>query len=313
MKRIALLIALLPIGLTAQAPYLLPPPQLDQLVARVALYPDPLLAQVLAGATYYNQIPDAARWSDEHHYLRPPEMAAAISADRVPWDPSVQALLPFPQILDMMARDMSWTQRIGDAFLAQPGDVMDAVQRERRLSYEYGYLRTNPRVIVNYGRYIEIVPVGAGIYYVPVYDPAIVYYRPRPGFFVGGAINFGFGVSLGLAFRPWGWGYSRFGWGEHAVIINNTAWNRTYINRTTYVHPFNDARVYRAAPGAAAVQPQRPAPAARVAPDQRPEQHQLQQRSQAERQAFSNGRQPQREEHARPQAERKQQERERRP
>src|SRR5580658_9537326 len=78
-----------------------PPPQLDQLVARVALYPDPLLAQVLAAATYPNDIPPAAQWADQHHYLTGQALADAIQGDQLPWDPSVQALLPFPSVLDM--------------------------------------------------------------------------------------------------------------------------------------------------------------------------------------------------------------------
>ena len=95
------------------------PPELDQTVARIALYPDPLVAQILAGATYPDQIPDAAKWADQHHYLTGKALADAIQADQLPWDPSVQALLPFPSVLEMMASDMNWTTDIGNAFLAQ--------------------------------------------------------------------------------------------------------------------------------------------------------------------------------------------------
>jgi Protein of unknown function (DUF3300) len=104
----------------AQGP---PPPyspaDLDRLVSRIALYPDSLLAQTLAAASFPDQIPDAARWADEHHYLTGDELARAISDDRLPWDPSVQALLPFPPVLDLMASDPAWTQDLGNAFLAQ--------------------------------------------------------------------------------------------------------------------------------------------------------------------------------------------------
>src|ERR1700730_11279672 len=135
------------------------PDELDQLVSRIALYPDPLLAQILAAATFSDQIPDAARWADQHHYLTGEELSRAIADDNLPWDPAVQALLPFPSVLDMMASDMRWTQDLGDAFLAQPDAVMDAVQRMRQQARDYGYLRTNSQVIVTGGPYIEIRPV----------------------------------------------------------------------------------------------------------------------------------------------------------
>src|ERR1700680_1461882 len=142
----------------AQGPPTYSPEQLDKMVSRIALYPDPLLAQVLAAATFPDQIPDAARWADQHHYLTGDALAAAISGDRLPWDPSVQALLPFPSVLDMMASDMGWTSELGNAFLAQQPDVMDAVQRARHRAYDYGYLRSNSQVIVRSGPYVEMVP-----------------------------------------------------------------------------------------------------------------------------------------------------------
>src|ERR1700732_1468235 len=127
------------------------PEQLDKLVARIALYPDALLAQVLAAATYSDQIPDAGSWADQHHYLTGEALADAIQADHLPWDPSVQALLPFPSVLDMMASDMNWTTDLGNAFLAQQQDVMDAVQRERRKARDFGYLRSNGQIVVGAG------------------------------------------------------------------------------------------------------------------------------------------------------------------
>ncbi|HEY1658342.1 MAG TPA: DUF3300 domain-containing protein, partial [Candidatus Sulfotelmatobacter sp.] len=163
------------------------PEQLDRMVSRIALYPDPLLAQTLAAATYSDQIPDAARWADEHHYLRGDDLARAISDDQLPYDPSVQALLPFPSVLDMMASDLDWTRSLGDAFLAQKQDVMDAVQRMRQKAKDFGYLRSNDEVVVSGGPYITIDPVGPGFVYVPAYDPLVVFAAPRPGFFVGGA------------------------------------------------------------------------------------------------------------------------------
>ncbi len=219
-----------------------PPPELDRLVSRIALYPDPLVAQVLAAATFSDQIPDAARWADQHHYLTGDALARAITDDRLPWDPSVQAMLPFPSVLGMMASDIGWTRQLGDAFLAQNADVMDAVQRMRRKARDFGYLRTNAQIVVGGGPYIDIMPVNPAFIPVPYYDPLVVFGPPRPGFFVGGAIGFGFGVSLGLAFRPWGWGYNRFDWGRHAVFINNAPWGRRCDNRAAYVHPYTVQR-----------------------------------------------------------------------
>ena len=253
-----------------------------RLVARVALYPDPLLAQILTASTYPDQIPDAAKWADQHHYLTGQALADAIQGDQVPWDPSVQALLPFPSVLEMMASDMRWTTDLGNAFLAQPQDVMDATQRERRKARDFGYLRTNGQIVVGGGPYITIMPANPAFMIVPAYDPGIVFFAPRPGFVAGGAIRFGFGVTLGGFFRPWGWApgfYGRFDWGGHALFINNARWGRTWVNRGAYVHPYPGVR--RFAPGA------RPA-----------EQHALHERSARERQDAREGRRG-REEHRR--------------
>jgi Protein of unknown function (DUF3300) len=223
----------------AQAPPSYKPGELDKLVSQIALYPDALLAQVLAAATYPDQIPDAAKWADEHHYLTGDDLARAITEDHLAWDPSVQALLPFPSVLDRMASDMDWTTELGNAFLAQQQDVMDAVQRMRKKAKDYGYLRTNDRVVVSDGPYITIDPVSPGFIVVPAYDPLIVFAPPAPGFFIGGAILFGFGVTLGFAFRPWGWGTTRFYWDRHEVFIANARWGRNWANRASYVHHYD--------------------------------------------------------------------------
>lgn len=287
-----------------------PPQQLDGMVSRIALYPDPLIAQVLAAATFWDQIPAAAQYADQHHYLPPDQLAAAIQADQVPWDPSVQALIPFPSVLGMMASDPGWTQQIGSAFLSQQPDVMAAVQRERSLAYRYGYLRSNPQVVVTPGPYIGIAPVNPGFIVVPVYNPGIVFAAPRPGFFVGGAISFGFGVSIGASFRPWGWGYNSINWANRVVIVNNAPWGRTWVNRGAYVHPYAGVR-FAARPGPAAVRPgeirpaiaprpgeARPAVAPRAAPAYN-EQHRLEGRSPAERKAPRDGKAAPKEEHER--------------
>ncbi len=216
------------------------PDQLDNLVSRIALYPDPLLAEVLTASTYPDQISPAAMWADQHRYLYGDQLAAAIAADRLSWDPSVLALLPFPSVLDMMARDMGWTTQLGSAVLAQRPDVMDAVQRMRQQAYEYGYLRDTPqqRVIYAGPGNIQIVPVQPGYYYVPVYNPAVVFVRPRPGIVVGGAITFGPRIFIGAAFGPYGWAGPGVDWRAHTVIIDRRPWERTWVNRERYVHPY---------------------------------------------------------------------------
>jgi len=221
-----------------------PPEELDRIVSPVALYPDPLLAQALAATTYSADIPDAARWADEHHYLTGQALTAAMTADQLPWNPSVQALVPFPSVLGMMASSMPWTQELGNAFLAEPAQVMDAVQRMRQKAASYGYLRSNPQIVVHTGPDIEIAPVNPAYVVVPYYDPAVVFVPPRHGVVTTGAISLGYGVTLGAWFAPWGWGTTSFGWANHVVIVNHAPWGRSWY-RATYVHPYG---VRRSAP-----------------------------------------------------------------
>ena len=271
-KLVFMLAVLAAVPVFAQAP---PPlystPQLDQLISRIALYPDPLVAQILASATYPDQIPDAARWADQHHYFTGQALAEAIQGDQLPWDPSVQALLPFPSVLEMMSSDMNWTTDLGNAFLAQQQDVMGAIQRERRKALDYGYLRSNGQIVVGGGPYTTIMPANPGYVVVPYYDPRVVFLAPRPGIYVGSAIRFGFGVPLGGFFRPWGWGYNRFDWGGHAVVINNARWGRTWENRGEYAHPYEGVRRYGPA-------------------DRAQERHEVHERSERERGAEREGR-----------------------
>jgi hypothetical protein len=275
----------------AQAP---PPPsfspaQLDNLVNRIALYPDSLLAQVLASSTFPDQIPAAARWADRHHYLTGKDLAMAIEADELQWDPSVQALLPFPSVLEMMAAASTWTEQLGDAFLAQQPDVMAAVQRQRELAFSYGYLGTNAQVVVTSEPYIVIAPVHPGLIVVPAYDPLIVFAPPRPGFVVGSSISFGFGVTIGTFFEPWGWGPSHIAWTNHVVYIDHARWDRTWFNRTTYIHPYahlpQSVGVHRATSNVFARPDSRSAPVISVPV----ERHVEQERSAEEREAARQG------------------------
>jgi len=220
------------------------PQELERIVSPIALYPDPLLGQILTAATFSPDIPDAARWADEHHYVPPSRLPSEIAADRLPWEPSVQALLAFPDVLNMMASSMPWTEELGDAFLANPDAVMDAVQHQRTLAYKYGYLRSTPQVVVRSGPFIEIVPVDPWYVYVPYYDPAVVFYGPKPGVYV----RYPYGVRLTAVYAPWGWGgATRFGWSEHVLYVNNAAWKRNWTNKAVYVHPYMGVTRYEKA------------------------------------------------------------------
>ena len=219
------------------------PGELDNLVSRIALYPDPLLAQVLTASTYADQIPDAAAYADQHSYLQGDQLEQAIEADNPPWDPSVVALIPFPSVLDTMDRDPNWTRDLGDAVLESRDAVMDAVQRMRHRAYEYGSLRDCEQYrVVNDGPWIEVLPVDPAVVYVPVYDPYWIFARPRAGFTI--AITFGARIAVAPFYRV-GWRTPRMDWRTHAVVIDHRPWQRTMENRTTYVHQYREPVVIR--------------------------------------------------------------------
>ena len=221
-------------------PPVFPPQQLDQMVASIALYPDNLLAHVLTAATVYQQIPEAAGWANQHAYLHGQALAAAIREDNLPWDVSVLALLPFPQVLSQMAQYMQWTEQLGDAVLAQRPEVMDAIQRLRARASQNGYLQdpqfTHYEHVVFAGPgLIEIDPLGPD-YYVPYYNPQIFFVAPRRGFFAG--FSFGPGIAVGGFFAPWGWGPGLgFGWRDHAILIGGSPWNRGWVDRARFNRP----------------------------------------------------------------------------
>jgi hypothetical protein len=214
--------------------------ELERLVSRVALYPDPLLAQVLAATTYPEQIPDAAKWSDNHHYLSGEALAAAIIDDNVSFDPCVQALLPFPYVLEHMAGDMEWTTQIGTAFMARTWDVMEAVQRMRRIANDYAYLSRNKLVTMTpFPAYIMIMPAKPDLMPVPIYSPGVVFLPPAVGGGTGPAIHYTL-VENVAAFPAWGWRTTRIAWDKRAVIVADTQWQRGWGNRGEYVHPYPD-------------------------------------------------------------------------
>lgn len=220
-----------PASLANEATHSYPAAELDRIVSPIALYPDPLLAQVLSAAQFSREIPAAYQWVEGHPGLTGPQLVEALSAERVSWDPSVQALVAFPTVLKMMSSALPWTSEIGDAFQVQHSDVMDAVQRMRGEAQKYGYLQSNEHIRVSQAPVIEIVPVNPEYVVVPYYDPLVVYYAPRPRYLVSSAIYFGYGVRLGMWYDPWGWRSTGFYWTSHRVVASYPGWARPWNYR----------------------------------------------------------------------------------
>jgi hypothetical protein len=231
--------------------------ELDQMLAPIALYPDSLLAQVLMASTYPLEVVMADRWVKAHPNLSGDQLQAEL--DNQNWDPSVKALVPFPQVLAMMGEKLEWTERLGDAFLDQQEEVMDAVQKLREKAREAGNLKSSKeqRVVLK-ERIIVIEPANPEIVYVPVYNPTIVYgrwwypaYPPfwyyPPGYVVTRVVfAFPFFFVVGPAW-PVLWGH--WDWPHHTVYVNvdrTININRTYVShvdvRTTTWHHDADHR-----------------------------------------------------------------------
>ena len=208
--------------------------QLDQMLAPIALYPDSLLAQILAASTYPLEVVQAARFLQENSSLSGDALSSA--AKDKDWDPSVKAMLQFPDVLKMMNDKLDWTQDLGDAFLGQQKDVMDSVQRLRAKAQDSGNLKSTKEQVVREEpdtQVIVIEPSSPDVVYVPAYDPTVVYgswwypsYPPYPYYpygWVPGAAAFGFmaGVAIGAAWGGWGcWGCNWHG-GCVNVNVNN--------------------------------------------------------------------------------------------
>lgn len=211
--------------------------QLDNLVAPIALYPDPLLGQVLAASTYPLEVVEADQWlkaTSASHLQRTELMNAAKQQN---WDPSVQAMVAFPELLDRLTGDIRWTADLGNAFLAQPGDVLAAVQRMRTRAQASGKLTSTAQQSVSTATeggqtVIQIVPADSQVIYVPYYDPTYIWGPPAWGGYPGlwyPPYGWGFwpGVNVGLWFGGWGgggWGWGGWGWCpgwfNHGVFVN---------------------------------------------------------------------------------------------
>ncbi len=226
------------------------PDQLDQLVAPIALYPDSLVAQILAASTFPAQVVEADRWVQAHADLKGDALGQAI--DQMPWDPSVKALCAFPTVLGNMDKNISWTSSLGDAYYNQQQDVMDAIQRMRRKAQAAGNLKETPQQTVqNQGDDVVIQPADPDVVYVPAYDPWAVYGYPiapwpfwynYPGIWFGGPyLSFGFGFPIGwFGGFGWGWGHWGFDWHNHYAVFNH---NRYYSHSNTF---YNRSNYYRA-------------------------------------------------------------------
>jgi Protein of unknown function (DUF3300) len=223
--------------------------ELQQLVAPIALYPDKLVAQVLAGSTYPTQIVEAERWMQEHKNLQGKELAQAINEQI--WDPSIKALTEFPQVLDNMSKNLSWTSALGDAYVNDPKGVMSAIQVLRKDAQHAGNLKSTPQQTVSTeGQAIIIEPANPEVVYVPTYSPEVygVPVAAYPGYtgwgaVAAGAMSFGAGLALGAAFGGYGWGWHGWGADWHG---GNVTYNRnTFVSNSNAFANRNLANVNR--------------------------------------------------------------------
>jgi len=210
----------------------LPPEQLDSLVAPIALYPDPLLSQTLVASTYPLEIIQLQQWLEKNKGLKDKALAEAV--EKQGWDPSIQAMASLPDVVKQMSENIKWTTDLGNAFLAQQAEVMEAVQRMRKKAKDAGNLKSTEQQkvetkVVENKSVIIVEQASPQVVYVPSYNPTVVYgppvypyppiVYPSAGYYAAGmAISFGVGVAMGAAWGG-GWGYGA-GWGHNDVNVN---------------------------------------------------------------------------------------------
>jgi uncharacterized protein DUF3300 len=208
--------------------------ELDQLVAPIALYPDKLVGQILAASTYPTQIVEANRWVQQNSALKGDALAKSV--DTQPWDPSVKALTQFPQVLDMMDKNLSWTSALGQAYTDGSQPVLDAVQVMRHRAQQAGTLASNQQETVQaQGPNVVIEPADPSFVYLPVFDPWLAYGEPvglfpdwyyEPGVFIDGP-GFFYGPVIGIGlYGGYGWGWNSWGtdWYGRGVLYNHGPW-----------------------------------------------------------------------------------------
>ena len=222
--------------------------ELDQLLAPIALYPDSLIAQILMASTYPLEVIQATRWVKENESLKGDAMTTAIEQQN--WDPSVKSLVNFPQVLERMSEKLDWTQKLGDAFLAQQKGVMDTIQNLRKKAEAEGNLETTQEqkvIVEKETQTIIIESADPKVVYVPTFNPTVVYsawwypayppyYYYPPGYVAGRALfSFGVGVAVGAA---WGyaWGGCRWGRGDVHIDINRNVNINANIDRSKYAN-----------------------------------------------------------------------------
>jgi hypothetical protein len=233
---------------------------LEQMLAPIALYPDALLAQVLAASTYPAQVSIADQWLNNMRAqgTSSPDQIAAGAQAQSSWDPSVKALTAFPQVLDMMDQNLEWTTNLGNAYYNQPQDVMQTVQVLRDRAQQAGNLQNTPQEQVNNDQgYIELAPPNPQVVYVPAYNPWDVYGQPiapYPGFSVLGAlgsvfggspIQFGLGIAM-AAFEhtPFGWMGWGLDWLAHAIFFNHSPYFSHSTTVADWGFPHGGPRAY---------------------------------------------------------------------
>ena len=216
-----------------------PPPnpqQLDQLLAPIALYPDPLLAQITTASTNPQQILDVTNWLAKNPSLTGPELTEA--AQKQGYDPAFIALVTFPRVLQMMADSIDDYAAIGLAVTANQAEVADSVQRLRAQAYNAGALRSTPEQKVEVQQtssqptYV-IQPANPEVVYVPVYNPTVVYVAPPPTVVATSYITFGVGTGIAAlvySSQPWGWGGWGWGWGgTRAIYYKRGPWGGVWV------------------------------------------------------------------------------------
>lgn len=218
-------------------------PQLEQLLAPIALYPDTLLSQILMASTYPLEVVEAYRWVSETNNAALNGQALESALQVRDWDPSVKSLVPFPDILKTMNDKLGWMQQLGNAFLVQEGDIMDAVQHLRAQAAAAGNLQSNDQQkVTSTQQTIIIEPASTQLVYVPYYDPLVVYglwpwsayppvyFEPFPGYAIHTGIFTWF--SFGTISLFWGW--SSWDWQQHNIHIDRQRYNRLlFFNRRT--------------------------------------------------------------------------------